>query len=70
MDKTAEAMLLLRITQLESRVDALVGELARAVQLIDRYGVTLGEHLKRVIADQAKLSERLNARVGTGVQSS
>jgi hypothetical protein len=48
-----------QVTRLESQVDLLHRELDRAVQLIDRYGETLGHHLKGVLADQGALSQRV-----------
>jgi hypothetical protein len=48
-----------RIVQLEGRVDELARELDRAIRLIDRYGETLGNHLKLLVADQGALAGRV-----------
>jgi hypothetical protein len=48
-----------RVAQLELRIDGLSRELDRAVRLIDRYGATLGSHLRLVAADQGAIADRL-----------
>jgi hypothetical protein len=48
-----------RVVQLEGRVNELARELDRAVRLIDRYGETLGNHLKLLVADHTAFARRL-----------
>ena len=49
-----------RIAQLERRVEELAQELDRAVRLIDRYGDTLGNHLKLLRTDHTALATRVD----------
>ncbi len=58
-----------RIAQLEDRVDVLTRELGRTVELIDRYGTTLGRHLKSLACDQNALQGRLQGVERTRTQS-
>jgi hypothetical protein len=58
-DITEIAALKEQVTRLQGQVDTLSRDLERAVELIDRYGETLGNHLKGVITDQGALFRRL-----------
>jgi hypothetical protein len=49
----------IRLTKLENQIETLSGELARAVELIDRYGATLGGHLKGLASDQRTIVWRV-----------
>jgi hypothetical protein len=50
-----------RVAQLEAEIATLQGVLGQAVQLVDRYTDTLGQHLKLTLTDQGDLARRIAA---------
>ena len=50
-----------RVAQLEADIATLQGVLGQAVQLVDRYTDTLGQHLKLTLTDLGDLSRRIGA---------
>jgi hypothetical protein len=50
-----------RVAQLEAEIATLRGVLGQAVQLVDRYTDTLGQHLKLTLTDQGDLTRRIAA---------
>ncbi|MGE0279035.1 MAG: hypothetical protein AB7P20_00255 [Rhizobiaceae bacterium] len=60
MDESDIETLREQVRFLQGQVETLTHELDRAVQLIDRYGETLGRHLRTVIADHGDLAGRID----------